>query len=167
MLKNRIVFFLPLLLIVLVAGTAHAKKKNVIESFGGVTIGNYGLAVDASHDPKLDDLVPGYNVLNVAFVNNSFNIIELNPQKDKWWISTGSKGKKHQAIADLRTKDVKTWNNLSDRVKNLIAYPLALPIGARQIVDVFVPDNIPIAEFTELYLYIHSLDTTFKIIARQ
>lgn len=151
-----------------VAGSpADAKKNRVVKAIGGMLIPGFSLIIDASYDSKLDTFAPGYKMLNVAIMNNSFNIIQMDPKKDEWWIKTKDKRKKYRVIGDLRGEDPVTWNGLSERARNLITYPLLLPIGARQVVDLFVPEKVPVEEFQELVVHIISLGTTFEITARQ
>lgn len=163
--KKKIVFVVCLILAV--GGSADARKKRVIKVMGGMPIPGYSLIIDASYDPKLDDFVPGYKMLNVAIMNNSLSIIEMRPQKDQWWIRTKGGKKKYRVIGDLRSEDAAAWNGVSDRARNLISYPLLLPIGARQVVDLFVPEKVPVKDFDRLVVYIDSLGATFEVTARQ
>lgn len=151
----------------LLAAPAGAKKKQVIRAMGGTIIPGYSMAIDASYDSRLDTMVPGYKMLNVAMMNNSFRIIEMNPQRDQWWIKTKNATKKYKVIGDLRGEDSTAWNGIPENARALISYPLLLPIGARQVVDLFVPDKVPIGDFQELDVYIDSMGVTFEIMARQ
>lgn len=164
---KRNIIFAFICLSLIVCGSADGRKKRVIKAMGGATIGGYGLAIDASYDPKLDTFVPGYKMLNVAIINTSFDIIEMNPQKDQWWIKTKRGDKKYRLVGDLRSENAAVWNKLPDRARSLISYPLLLPIGARQVVDLFVPGDVPVEDFQELVVYINSLGTIFEIQARQ
>lgn len=151
----------------LLSFTADAKRKKAIEVIGGTPIPGVGLAIDASYDKRLDNFVPGYKVISVAIVNASFNIIGLNPQKDKWWIKLKSKKKKYPVIADLRREDPQAWHQIPVRARGLIGYPLALPIGARQVIDLFVSSELDVEEFSKLIIEIHSLGVTFNILPRE
>ena len=162
--KKIIIAFIGVIL--LISQTAEARKKP-IEVVGGTIIPGYGLAIDASYDKRLDDFVPGYKVLNVAIVNQSFNIVEMNPSKDKWWIQGTSKRKKYRLITDLRSEDPEAWHKVPMRARGLIGYPLVLPIGARQVIDLFVPDDVPVENFNKIIVKINSLGVTFKILSRQ
>lgn len=165
--KKRIVVSLAVCLILLAGGLSEATKKQVVKAVGGTIIPSSGLSIDASYDPEFDNFVPGYKMLNVAIINDSFNIVEMRPEKDQWWITTKKGDKKFRVIANLRGEDPSAWNALSDKARNLVAYPLLLAIGARQVVDVFVPDKIPIEDFKDVVIYIDSLNTTFDVTARQ
>lgn len=165
--KKRMIVSLVACLILAVGGSAMARKKQVVKTMGGALIPSFGIVIDASYDPKLDNFVPGYKMLNVAIMNNSFNIIEMSPEKDQWWIKTKSGEKKFRVIGDLRSEDAAAWSNIPDNARNLIAYPLLLPIGARQVIDLFVPEKVPVEDFEKIIIYINYLGTTFEVMARQ
>lgn len=154
-------------LLIFSAGSSDAAKKKVIKAVGGTPINEFAMVIDASYDPKLDNFVPGYKMLNVAIMNNSFRIIEMNPQKDQWWIKTKNSDKKFRVIGDLRNDAPSVWSKLPDRARSLISYPLLLPIGARQVIDLFVPDGVPIEDFSEVIIYIDSINATIDVLARQ
>lgn len=146
------------------AGKQHANKPIRVQ--GGTSIEGYGLVIDASHDVTLDGLVPGYRVINVAIVNNSFNLVLLNPERDRWEVKTGGR-KKHVAITDLRRHDPEVWETIPSPAKKLLTYPLVLPIGARLVVDLFVPEKVPVERLTELVVTVDSLGTTFAVLVRE
>lgn len=164
---KRILVAVLVIAFIAASGAAYAKKKRVINTVGGALIPGLGLAIDASYEPKLDNFAAGYKVLNVAIINNSFNIIEMSPQRDGWWIKTKAGDKKYKLVSDLRSEDPNAWRNLPDRAKNLITYPLLLPIGARQVIDLFVPANVPVEDFDKVIVFINSLNTTIEVLARQ
>ncbi len=146
---------------------AFARKKvKKIEGANGVMLSPTGLTFDASYDPRLDTLVPGYKVINVALFNKSFNIISLDPKKDKWEVKLVSQRKPVRGFYNLRRQDPKAWNHLPDKLHLLITYPLALAIGAEQVVNIFIPSEMDLSEFSELHIYLHSLRTQFTIIMR-
>jgi len=165
--KKRILIAVLVCAFAIAGSSADAKKNRVVKAIGGTPIPGLSLIIDASYDPKLDTFAPGYKMLNVAIMNNSFDIIEMDPKKDEWWIKTKDKRKKYRVIGNLRGEDPVAWNLLPDRARNMITYPLLLPIGARQVIDLFVPENVPVEEFQELVVRINSLGTTFEITARQ
>jgi hypothetical protein len=150
----------------LMAGEAMAKKQN-IRAMGGTNIVPLGIAIDASYDPRLDELVPGYNVINVAVINQSFNIIYLDPEKDIWKIRLAGQNKPIKATHFLRRDDPKAWAEIPERAKGLVGYPLFLPVGARQVVDLFIPDTVDVVRFNELDVYLKSLDTHLEVVVNQ
>lgn len=158
---------LLMIVMLVVSMPAHAKKARVIRAPGGTNT-DIGLVLDASYDSRLDNLVPGYKIIDVALVNQSFNIVLLHPEKDRWEIKLGGdEGKTIPAIYNLRGKLPQAYNTLPERIKPLLSYPLALPIGAREVIDIFVPDSVDVTNFTELHVYLHSVDTKLEILARQ
>ncbi|MFH0800228.1 MAG: hypothetical protein V2A66_08640 [Pseudomonadota bacterium] len=150
-----------------ISGDAAAKKTSTIRATGGMNISNTGLAVDAGYDKRLDGFVPGYKVINVALFNQSLNIIGLDPEKDRWSIKLEGDGKTHPAIHDLRGQDPKAWSQVPEKARTLVAYPLVLAIGAREVVDIFVPESLDLDRFTELDIYLKSMDTKLEILVRQ
>ena len=168
--KQKLGFLLVLVAILLLLPTSDAlakrRARKAIEVQGGAPIEAFGFVVDASYDSRLDKLVPGYKVVNVAFVNNSFNIIILNPKHDNWFVKVSSK-KRHRAIVDLRHDDVEAWNQLPERAKSLISYPLAVPIGGRMAIDLFVPENISVENLTEVSLELASIGQRIDVSVSQ
>lgn len=159
--------FILVMIIMTIASTADAKKKNVIMAQGGVPVPNLGMTIDASYDPRLDNFAPGYKMVNVAIVNESLNIIYMDPQSDKWIVVLADDSKEHTAVHDLRQKDPKAWAQTPERVRDFIGYPLALPIGARQVIDLFLPKSLDLTKFIKLKYYIASLNTLIDIEVRQ
>lgn len=148
------------------SSVAHA-KKNVIRAPGGTSFGQFGLLIDASYDSRLDTLVPGYKVINVVIGNESFNIIYLEPEKDRWSIKVRGRKTEVKAINNLRMQDPKAWSQLPERVQDIVGYPLVLPIGARVVFDLFIPSDIDLDKFNELVVFIKFLDTRFEVLVSQ
>jgi predicted CoA-binding protein len=163
---KRLIGIIIVVVTLMLSVPAHAKRKEILRVPGGAAIPKYGLAIDASYDSRFDNFVPGYKVLQVALINNSFNIIPLNPQKDKWIVHTTEGKKKYNAIANLNQKDPRVWNALPERIRSLMAYPLALPIGARQVVDLFVPAEAPLETFRQVDVELKSMNVKLEVMAR-
>ncbi|HPW44813.1 MAG TPA: hypothetical protein PKU96_00375 [bacterium] len=144
---------------------AFCAKINKVQVNGGVPIQGYGLVIDASYDPRLDNLVPGYKLINVVIANSSFNIIGLDPQRDKWSIKVDGKSSPIKALHNLRGQDPKAWSALPPRVKDVIGYPLLLPIGARDVIDLFVPETLDLEKFTTVEIFLKSMNTKFEVMA--
>lgn len=140
---------------------ARPRSRDVIHAQGGAMIEGFGFILDASVDPRLSDLVPGYHVINVVLVNNSFNILFLSPEKDRWFIKAG--GKRWRAVNDLRKTDASAWSQVPDRARGLMTYPLVVPIGGRMVVDLFVPNTVPVKDLSELLVTFESIGTTFSV----
>lgn len=153
--------------VVVCVSPADAKKKEVVRVPGGTNIPQAGIVIDASYDPRLDTLVPGYKVINVVMINQSFNFIRLHPEKDKWSIKLAGKRNPIDAIYNLRRADPKAWSAVPEGARDLLDYPLVLPVGARLVIDIFVPDTVDMQDFNELRAYIRSLNTQFEVLVSQ
>lgn len=153
--------------VLILVSQAEARKSKTVDVYGGTVIPGVGLAIDASYDPRLDNFVPGYKVLNVAIVNTSFDIIAMDPGRDKWYIEVKGDKIKHEAITDLRSENPEAWQQIPMRARGIMSYPLALPIGGRQVIDLFVPESVRLEEFNKLIVKINALGVTFKITPRQ
>lgn len=163
---KKLIGLLLVAAIVVVAVQAHARPKKPMRVMAGTSIPKYALGIDVSYDPRFDTLVPGYKVLQVALVNNSFHIIPLDPKKDKWVVRTSEGKQKYRAVADLRGKDPRAWDSLPPGAREKMGYPLLLPVGARQVIDLFVRDTTPLDTFTQLDIDIHSMDQRLEVMAR-
>jgi len=145
---------------------SDAKRKKVRVP-GGTTIPGAGIVIDASYDPRLDTLVEGYKVINVALDNRSFNIIYFSPEKDAWSVKLAGRRKPVKAIYNLRNQDPKAWASLPEGARNIVGYPLVLPIGGREVFDIFVPDTFDLQKFNELRVYIKSMNSRFDVLVSQ
>lgn len=167
---KKIIGLLLIVAIAFVSVQAHARSrsrsKEKVRAMAGTSLPKYALGVDVSYDPRFDTLVPGYKILQVAFVNNSFNMIPMDPKRDKWVVHTAEGRKKYRAIADLRSKDPRAWNALPPGAQKKIGYPLLLPVGARQVIDLFVPSQAPLETFTQVDIDIKSMAGPMEIMAR-
>lgn len=163
----RKIIFTAAIILILLPGVSSARKKEVIRSQGGVNIAQKGLVIDASYDPRLDALVGGYKIINAAVANQSFDIIGFDPENDKWWIKLAGSGKEIPVVHNLRTQDPKAWAQLPEKVKGMMSYPLVLPIGGQEVIDLFVPTSVDVEKFTELDVYFNSMDMKFEIVVRQ
>lgn len=165
--KKKIFSVCIMISVVFFAANLHAAKKNVISAIGGTPIQQLGIIIDASYDKKLDRLIPGYKVINVALINQSLQIIPMDPEKDAWTIGVSGKSGRIKAIHDLRKDEPKLWAGLSDRAKTLVGYPLVLPVGAQEVVDIFVPSSVDAANFNELSVYFKAINTKIDVTVRQ
>lgn len=148
--------FIPFILAVFCFGlSAQAKMEstrkpsNKITSEAGLNIPAWGVAVDAVYDKRLDNLVPGYKILNVVLSNRSATTIYLDPSKDKWVI-VDSLGHKHTGINLLREENEKLWDKLPDGLKQQLEYPQAVRVGNTTKIDLFFPLKTELASFREI-----------------
>lgn len=166
MMKKIFASAFAVIVLVAFASELHAKRQ-AIRVNGGTAITSAGIAIDGSYDARLDSLVPGYKVVSVILANQSFNIIYLDPEKDKWFVKLAGRASAIPAVNNLRQQDPKAWAQLPDGAKDIIGYPLALPIGAREVFDIFVPAKYDLENFNELHAYIRSMNTKFEILVTQ
>jgi hypothetical protein len=164
--KKYLVMF-SVLMVFFIACTVHAKKQNVIRVPGGTNIGGVGLVIDASYDPRLDTLVPGYKVVNAIVINQSFNIISLAPERDVWSVVLAGEKRPIKAIHNLRGQDPKAWSQLPERARQIVAYPLVLPIGGREVIDLFVPSNSDMEKFNELDVELATLGGKIEVLVSE
>lgn len=128
---------------------AKEKKSEKITSEAGLNIPSWGIAIDAIYDSRLDNLVPGYKIINIIVTNKSANIIYFDPKKDKWHVSDNL-GKTKIAINHLRFEDEKLWANLPPGLKSQLEYPQAVRIGHSVKIDLFFPASYDLAGFREI-----------------
>lgn len=166
--KRLITIFAIVFLTAVFFVNAYAgKKKGVVKSAGGASIGDFGFIIDAGYDPRLDTLVPGYKVINAVIINHSFDIIELSPEKDKWSIKLDRDRRTHPVIHDMRSQNPGAWVFVPEKARIMLSYPLVIPVGAREVIDLFVPERVDAEKFTELDVYLDSLAVKFEILVRQ
>lgn len=138
------------------------KEADAIKSESGLNIPEWGIAIDASYDPRLDDLIPGYRILNIAITNRRPNNIILNPKYDKWTIIDNA-GKKHTAYNHVKYFSRKTWKKLSDDFKAKLDYPKFVKPGNMTVVDVFLPKTVDLFQFRQIIWESKFFDKQFSI----
>lgn len=145
---------------------SQSKRGNVIAIPGGTVSPVYGVGFDVIYDPSLDNVVPGYKILTVAYTNNSMDIIQMEVLNDKWYVVDRSGGKK-QAIINLRDRDPDVWKNLSQKLKILLEYPLLIPAGATQTIDLLFKKSANLGEFKMVIYKQDSSGRQFRIYPRE
>lgn len=140
-----------------------ANEVKVIQSEAGLKIPEWGIAIDAHYLPALDELIPGYRVVNILLQNNGSKPIELNPRKDKWVI-TDNIGKKHKAYNHIRFFHRRLWEKMSDKAKAKLDYPHLVPPGKSVAIDVFFKDEVELANFREISWDSYHFDKEFTIL---
>lgn len=128
---------------------ASVPKSNKVRSEAGLNIPAWGVAIDAVYDKRLDNLIPGYKMMNVVLTNRSPSTIYLDPRRDKW-IIRDSVGKSHSAINHLRFTDEKIWLALPVGLKDQLEYPHAVRTGNSTKIDLFFPAGTELAGFREI-----------------
>ena len=141
-------------------------KRQTLVVPGGTVIPTVGIGFDANYDPKLDEVIPGYKIVTIAFTNNSMNIIQMDPTNDKWLVEN-RRGGKIKAITNLRSKDPDAWSDLPKRLKILIEYPLIIPMGSTQTVDLLFKNSVNLNAFKSVIYKAARTKQVYKIIPRE
>lgn len=140
--------FTIIVLMILFCLPVHAKKEKpkVFRVPAGANVPSLGLAMDASYDPKTDNIVPGYKILSVAITNNSINVLQLNADNDEWQVEDIKKHK-HNSINSLKDKDPGTYIQLPQKLRKLIDYPSMVQVGETKVIDLLFKDNVNLDAF--------------------
>ena len=154
--------FLPILIVssFLVSCFPSDKPKSSAQ----VNVQKNGILIDATYDSRLDNLIPGYKIVTVALTNQSYDILKLNPLKDRWEV-IDSAGKPRKAINSVRVHDPQTFSQLPDRVQMLIDYPVGVNIGYSETIDLFFPTHVDLRNFRTVSFYSSERDEKFDAMA--
>ncbi|MBL7684713.1 MAG: hypothetical protein JNK65_01595 [Deltaproteobacteria bacterium] len=142
--------------------SSDAPPKN--SSNARLNLPNWGITIDASYDPKLDNIVPGYKLITVALTNRSVDLIKFDPTGDQWFIED-SNGKKLRGIISLRARDPQVWSTLPPKVKDLVEYPAGVQMGFTQTFNLFYPDGTELARFRAISFYSANLKQNFDALS--
>lgn len=138
------------------------KKENIIRSEIGLNIPQWGIAIDAVFDPRLDDIIPDYHIVNLVLTNRRGEAIVFDVMRDKWVI-TDNAGKKHIAHNHVRHFNKKLWSELPEKLKNMIDYPNKVNPGKSITIDVFLPKSVDLFNFREVLWKSAFLNKEFNI----
>lgn len=125
------------------------KEKKRVTSEAGLNIPSWGIAIDAVYDSRLDNLVPGYKILNVVLSNRGPSSIYLDSDKDKWFIHDNL-GKKKRGINHLRSVNEPLWASLPTGLREKLEYPHAVRVGHSTKIDLFFEAKIDLSHFREI-----------------
>ncbi|OGQ49678.1 MAG: hypothetical protein A3I09_02715 [Deltaproteobacteria bacterium RIFCSPLOWO2_02_FULL_47_10] len=156
---------LVLLICVLLSTNVLAKKSKTLKIPAGSNIPTLGMAVDASYDPQTDGIIPGYRILSVAITNNSIDIFQMDRDRDNWVVND-LKGKKHQAIMDLKKDDPEFYIALPAKLRKLIEYPTIIQVGETAVLDLLFKDSVRLEGFRSVKFLNPITKTSFEIMAQ-
>ncbi|HLD43882.1 MAG TPA: hypothetical protein VJC18_00485 [bacterium] len=139
------------------------KAEAVIRSEAGLNIQEWGIAIDAIFDPRLDDLIPGYHVVNLVLTNRRGEPIELNTKQDKWYI-VDSLGKKHTAYNHVKQFKDALWPKLPQKMRDMLEYPHIVNAGKSTNIDVFLPKSVDLFHFREVIWKSAHFNKEFNIL---
>lgn len=142
--------------------SSKKSSKGPISSEIGLNIPEWGISIDAIFNPELDDLIPGYHILNIVLTNRRAERIDLNASLDKWMI-TDHKGRKHTASNHVANFDKKLWEQLPPKLQKLLDYPPSVNAGKSVKIDVFISKSVPLYDFKELSWHSRFFDRTFNV----
>ena len=149
-----LLFFLFISNLTLAAVPVRKKDANIkttkiaedIRSEAGLNIKDWGIAIDALYDARLDDLIPGYRIINIVLTNRSAEDIQLSTNKDKWYI-LDNMGKKHTAYNHVKDFSEKIWVELPGKMQDMLDYPHTVSPGKSTNIDLFFPKEIDLYHF--------------------
>lgn len=147
------------------AAKESTKKKSnngPVSSEIGLNIPEWGIAIDAIFNPELDDLIPGYHVLNIVLTNRRGERIDLNSSLDKW-IVTDRSGHKHTASNHVKNFDKKLWEQLPPKLQKLLDYPPSVNAGKSVKIDIFISKSVSLHNFKELAWRSEFFNRTFNV----
>lgn len=127
----------------------RAKKEDVIRSEIGLNIPQWGIAIDAIFDPRLDDIIPGYHIVNLVLTNRRGEAVIFDVIHDKW-VFADNAGKKHTAYNHVKHFNKKLWNELPEKLKNMLDYPSKVNPGKSITIDVFLSKSVDLFNFKEV-----------------
>jgi len=136
------------------------KSETTIEA--GLKLPEWGIAIDASHDARLDDLIPGYRIVHVVLSNSRGDPILLDPSKDKW-VVTDSTGRRHTAINHVQKIDRKLWEEMKPELKKKLDYPTVVKPNHLTTIDLFFSDSVDLFRFREISWNSSHFNKTFDI----
>lgn len=141
---------------------SKAKSSEPVSSEAGLNIPEWGVAIDAVYDKRLDNLIHGYHLLNIVLTNRGDKDITLDVIKDKWRI-VDSFGKKHTAYNHIKLFNSKLWDKLPDDFKDKVDYPQVVRPGKSTTVDVYLPISVSLSNFKEIIWKSYHFDKEFNI----
>jgi hypothetical protein len=146
-------------------GQQTGKAESIVIP-GGTVSPVFNVGFDAYYDQSLDDVVPGYKLLTVAYTNGTLELIQLDPLGDRWYV-IDKKGNRHEATINLRQKDPDTWSGLPKKLKVMIEYPLIVPAGGTVTIDLMFKKKIDLTAFKEVIYRPAGARREYRIIPRE
>lgn len=164
MMRKLLLNFPIVVLTILCLSACFSSKEGGNVSSQRVSINKHGIILDASYDPRLDNLVNGYKIMTVVVTNNGFDVLRLNPLKDKWEV-VDAMGKTHKAINSLRIKDPSTFSQLPSKLQQYLDYPVGVSMGYSETVDLLFSNRINLKAFRSISFYSEDRKQTFDMLS--
>lgn len=125
------------------------KDQKEIRSEAGLKIPEWGISVDATFNPELTDIIPGYHIVNLVLSNHRGTPIKLDASKDKWTI-VDNMNKRHRLYNHVKQFDKDMWSKVPKNLKQLLEYPRILHPGKSTTIDVFIKKDTDLFNFKEI-----------------
>lgn len=120
-----------------------------IRSEIGLNIPEWGIAIDATFNPQLTNIIPGYHIVTIVLTNRRSEPVMLDARKDKW-IIVDNLGKKHRAFNHVKQFNRDIWSKMPRKLKLLLDYPHVVNPGKSTTIDVFLPKSVDLFNFREI-----------------
>lgn len=156
--------FLPVIFISSLLISCFSSTDKQPRSSARVDAPKDGVTLEADYDPRLDNLVPGYKIITVALTNNSFEVIKLNPLKDRWEIIDAA-GRPRKAINSIRVHNPRIFSSLPSQMQTLVDYPVGVNIGYSETIDLFFPQSTDLRNFRTISFYVAEWDKKIDAMA--
>lgn len=140
----------------------HEIKKSETTIEAGLKLPQWSIAIDASYDARLDDLIPGYRIVHVVLSNSREDAILLDPAKDRWMI-TDNAGRHHTAINHVKKIDRKLWEEMKPDLKKKLDYPTSVKPHHLTTIDLFFSKSVDLFQFREISWHSSHFNKTFDI----
>jgi len=155
-------FILPLVILLLLIplGLLSCYKNQIKGGKAAIESTSLGIRIVATYDSRFDRLFTDYNLLSITLINQSPNLLELDPHEDAWTITTKD-GMEAKAINNLRFIDRRAWESLSPRAQEIVEYPRIILRNTTITFDLFFPEAVDLSDFRRIDFYSKSLAQRF------
>ena len=134
----------------------------MIEIASGQPISS-GFSFDISYDAALDHIVPGYKIVNIGIKNTSMDSFLLNVSSDHWVVLDQAEHS-YEATMNLKESDPQVWATLSPEIQGAFTFPLVIPGGVSQALDLFVKSDADLNGFHAVLFRSSFLKHKIKIL---
>ena len=148
------------LFLILLLGFSACNRKNAKVGQASIESSSLGIRIVANYDARFDTILPDYKLLSVTLVNQSPNLLELDPKADVWTITT-QKGQEAKAINNLRFTDRRAWESLPPRAQEVVEYPRVILRNTTITFDLFFPQAVDLTSFRRIDFFSNTLAQRF------
>ena len=152
--------FLFILLLAVSSGTESCRKNLRKDGVAQLESTSHGIRIVATYNSEFDRILPDYKLLSVTMVNQSPNLLEMDPMEDVWTIVT-QEGMEARAINNLRFVDRKAWETLPPRAQEIVEYPRMVLRNTTLTFDLFFPKAVDLNDFRRIDFYSKALQQRY------